>query len=62
MKGAAGGAAITSVWRVGQRDALTRGIREMPLPPFLVFYTCDEAAHVVNVIHFWHGARQAAQF
>jgi plasmid stabilization system protein ParE len=40
----------------------SRGIRAMPLPPFLVFYTCDEAAHIVNVIHFWHGARQSPQF
>jgi toxin ParE1/3/4 len=39
-----------------------RGIRKMPLPPFLIFYTCDEAASVVNILHFWHGARRAPQF
>ena len=39
-----------------------RGIRKMPLPPFLVFYICDEKAHAVNVVHFWHGARQSPQF
>ena len=38
------------------------GIRKMPLPPFLVFYTCDEAASVVNILHFWHGARRSPQF
>ncbi|MBV9008855.1 MAG: type II toxin-antitoxin system RelE/ParE family toxin [Verrucomicrobia bacterium] len=40
----------------------SRSLRKMPLAPFLVFYTCDDAAHVVNVIHFWHGARQSPQF
>ena len=39
-----------------------RGIRKMPLPPFLVFYTCDEVRHVVNVLPVWHGARQPPQF
>jgi toxin ParE1/3/4 len=39
-----------------------RGIRKMPLPPFLIFYTCDETAHAVNIIHFWHGARRSPQF
>jgi len=39
-----------------------RGIRKMPLPPFLIFYTCYETARVVNIIHFWHGARRSPQF
>jgi plasmid stabilization system protein ParE len=39
-----------------------RGIRKMPLPSFLVYYTCDEVAHVVNILHFWHGVRQSPQF
>ena len=39
-----------------------RGIRRMPLPPFLIFYTCANASGVVNVIHFWHGARRPPQF
>jgi plasmid stabilization system protein ParE len=39
-----------------------RGIRKMPLAPFLIFYTCDEAASVVNVLHFWHGARRSPHF
>ncbi len=39
-----------------------RKIRKMPLPPFIVFYTCDEVRHDVNVLHFWHGARQPPQF
>jgi plasmid stabilization system protein ParE len=39
-----------------------RGIRKMPLPPFLIFYTCDETARAVNIIHFWHGARRAPEF
>ena len=39
-----------------------RGIRKMPLPPFLIFYACDETASVVNILHFWHGARQRPEF
>lgn len=39
-----------------------RGIRRMPLPPFLVFYACDEVSRVVSVLHFWHGARQPPPF
>src|SRR5947208_10486623 len=39
-----------------------RGIRKMLLPPFLIFYTCDEIASVINILHFWHGARQLLQF
>jgi plasmid stabilization system protein ParE len=39
-----------------------RGIRKMPLPPFLIFYICDEAGGVVNILHFWHGARRPPQF
>jgi len=39
-----------------------RGIRKMPLPPCLVFYTCDRAAGVVNILHFWHGARRCPDF
>ena len=39
-----------------------RGIRKMPLPPFLIFYTCDESRSVVNILHFWHGARRSPRF
>ena len=39
-----------------------RGIRKMPLPPFLIFYVCDETASVVNILHFWHGARLRPEF
>jgi toxin ParE1/3/4 len=39
-----------------------RGIRKLPLPPFLIFYTCDETGGGVNVLHFWHGARRSPQF
>ncbi|MGI8602895.1 MAG: type II toxin-antitoxin system RelE/ParE family toxin [Verrucomicrobiales bacterium] len=40
----------------------TRGIRKMPLAPYLVFYTLDNAAAVVNILHFWHGARRSLEF
>jgi plasmid stabilization system protein ParE len=39
-----------------------RGIRRMPLPPFLIFYTCDESIGIVNILHFWRGARRSPQF
>ncbi|MEP7015981.1 MAG: type II toxin-antitoxin system RelE/ParE family toxin [Verrucomicrobiota bacterium] len=39
-----------------------RGIRKMPLSPFLIFYVCDETAFVVNILHFWHGARRPPEF
>ena len=39
-----------------------RGIRKMPLPPYLVFYTCDLAAGLVHILHFWHGARRQPEF
>jgi toxin ParE1/3/4 len=39
-----------------------RGIRKMPLQPFLIFYLCDETTGVVHILHFWHGARRSPQF
>jgi plasmid stabilization system protein ParE len=39
-----------------------RRIRKMPQPPFLIYYTCDEEHGVVNILHFWHGARLAPRF
>ena len=39
-----------------------RGIRKMPLSPYLIFYTCDKAAGVVNILHFWHGAQRWPEF
>ena len=39
-----------------------RGIRKMPLPPYLIFYVCDERVTTVSIIHFWHGARRLPDF
>ncbi len=39
-----------------------RGIRKMPAPPFLIYYTCDEPDRAVNILHFWHGARPSPRF
>jgi plasmid stabilization system protein ParE len=39
-----------------------RGIRKKPLPPFLIFYVCDESAAGVKILHFWHGARRSPDF
>lgn len=35
-----------------------RAIRKMPISPYLLFYMCDHGARVVNIVHFWHGARE----
>jgi toxin ParE1/3/4 len=40
----------------------TRGIRKMPLPPFVIYYVCDETTSVVYILHFWHGARRSPEF
>ncbi|MBA3883703.1 MAG: type II toxin-antitoxin system RelE/ParE family toxin [Chthoniobacterales bacterium] len=40
----------------------SRGIRKMPSSPFLIFYTANTASRDVNILHFWHGARQTPQF
>jgi len=48
-----------------ERHALhdpNRNIRKVPLAPYLIFYTFDEMAGVVNILHFWHGARRWPQF
>lgn len=39
-----------------------RGIRKMPAPPFLIYYTAEQSAGVINILHFWHGARETPQF
>lgn len=39
-----------------------RGIRKMTLQPYLIFYMCDETASIVNILHFWHGARRLPEF
>jgi toxin ParE1/3/4 len=39
-----------------------RGIRKMSSSPFLIFYTADQREGVVNVLHFWHGARRSPRF
>jgi toxin ParE1/3/4 len=39
-----------------------RGIRKMPVSPYLVFYTVDRAAGLASILHFWHGARLWPEF
>ena len=39
-----------------------RGIRKMPVSPFLIYYQCDEQTSVVKILHFWHGARLRPEF
>jgi toxin ParE1/3/4 len=39
-----------------------RGIRKMPVSPFLIYYKCHEEMSVVNILHFWHGARRRPEF
>lgn len=39
----------------------TRDVRKMPVPPFVIYFTADEPRRIVNVLHFWHSARQTPQ-
>src|SRR6266496_1466351 len=39
-----------------------RGIRKMPVSPFLIYYQCDKESSVVYILHFWHGARRRPEF
>jgi toxin ParE1/3/4 len=39
-----------------------RGIRKMPVSPFLIYYKSDKETSVVNILHFWHGARRRLEF
>jgi len=39
-----------------------RRIRKMPVSPFLIYYQFDDAASVINILHFWHGARRPPEF
>jgi len=38
-----------------------QNIRKMPVPPFVIYYTCGPEP-VVNVLHFWHSARRSPTF
>jgi plasmid stabilization system protein ParE len=39
-----------------------RLIRKMTVAPYLIFYSCDEPAMSVIILHFWHGARRSPLF
>jgi toxin ParE1/3/4 len=39
-----------------------RSIRKMSVPPYLIFYQCDENALAVYILHIWHGARTYPSF
>ena len=39
-----------------------RGIGKMPVSPFLIYYRFYEQVSVVNILHFWHGARRRPEF
>lgn len=47
--------------RFGFHDP-ARGIRKMPVPPYLIFYTCETGSRAIHVLHFWHGARRHPRF
>jgi len=40
------------------KDSHRSGVRKMPAPPYLVYYSVNESKRVVTILHFWHGARQ----
>jgi plasmid stabilization system protein ParE len=39
-----------------------RGIRKITAAPFILYYSCDEEAGVVHILHFWHAARLSPEF
>ena len=39
----------------------SRNIRKMPASPFVLYYTCDDTRGIVNILHFWHGARRSPE-
>jgi addiction module RelE/StbE family toxin len=40
----------------------TRSIRKLAVPPYLIYYVTDEPSRLVNILHFWHGARRSPDF
>jgi plasmid stabilization system protein ParE len=43
--------------RRGTKVRLRPGVRKILLRPYLIFYQTDETARCVEVLRFWHGAR-----
>ena len=33
-------------------------VREIPVPPYRIFYHIKDAGHTVRILKVWHGARQ----
>ena len=33
-------------------------VREIPVPPYRIFYHIKDAEHIVRILKVWHGARQ----
>jgi addiction module RelE/StbE family toxin len=40
------------------KDHHRSGVRKMPMPPYLVYYSINESKRIVTILHFWHSARQ----
>lgn len=54
--------ALTSMPERHTLHDAARSIRKFAVRPFLVFYHCDHDSQTVNILHFWHGARQGPKF
>lgn len=48
--------------RLGGPLAYGRGIRMLVHFPILIYYRIDEDARLVEILHFWHGARKYPNF
>ena len=44
--------------RLGGPLAYGRGIRMLVHFPILIYYRNDEDARLIEILHFWHGARR----
>ncbi len=53
---------LKSFPRMGAPVSKYPGVRCLTHSPLQVFYRLDDAKRVVEILHFWHGARKKPQF
>jgi plasmid stabilization system protein ParE len=53
---------LSKMPRRGKGMRARPGVRRLVRNPYLIVYRIDEAASVVSVLRFWHGARNPESF
>lgn len=48
---------LSTTPRMGKIVQARSGVRRLVRNPYLIIYRIDEAAEVVNILRFWHRAR-----